>query len=75
MGDDGDFCVEECAGNEKALKSYLRGIRATEIWPLKDHHRVSNKDIVRSPGFISWKCDITENACILCDEVERWSCY
>jgi hypothetical protein len=61
-----NFCTTSCSVKEKSLWAYIEGVKLTGIWPLDSMHTRSNESIIESPGFLNWKCDIPQGACVSC---------
>ncbi|RDW88201.1 hypothetical protein BP6252_00233 [Coleophoma cylindrospora] len=57
-----------CAKSKDAVCSYLDGIFLTNVWPLDNNGKISNKEIIDGPGIVDWKCELQEGACSICTD-------
>lgn len=60
------FLKQSCTCKEKSLFAYCIGLSKTGIWPLEDHHKKSVHDVLTSPGFTKFDCEVPEDACLTC---------
>lgn len=60
------FLKQSCACKEKSLFSYNMALSKTGLWPIHDQHKKSILDIINSPGFINFKCEIADGTCNIC---------
>ncbi|KAH7342973.1 hypothetical protein BKA65DRAFT_354532, partial [Rhexocercosporidium sp. MPI-PUGE-AT-0058] len=54
------FLKSKCDCREKALFAYNLGLSKTGIWPLHEHHKKSVQEVLDSPGFVTFQCEIPE---------------
>jgi len=62
------FHVQKCTCRKESHFAYHEGLLKTELLPLHDYYRKSIKQVLDSPGFINFGCEIPEGACYTCRE-------
>lgn len=60
------FLTSGCGCKEKSHFAYSTALKNAGIWPTGDQYKKSVQDVLNSPGFTNFQCEIPDDACFRC---------